>query len=881
MGRHPRRPFWYLRRPRRVVRADIDEEIRVHLEMRSDALQRDGMAADEARREALRRFGDVEAARKYCESQHTHKETAMHRRLMWQDVFGDVRVAVRSLLRVPVLTLTIVATVGLGIGATTVIFSGVNAALLRPLPYADPERLAWIYLDSPPFMFRFSVADYLALESQQTQFERVAGFTSRSMTFSDGTSASLLTGRQVSWTYFGVLGVTPALGRDFTADDGRPGSPPAVIVSHAFWQQRLGARADVVGQPIRLDGAEYALTGVLPPGLGPLERRQEFFIAAQFATPPRRGPFPYWVIGRLRPGVDHAAAASELGAIAGRLFPIWRSSYQDEKATWSLLDLEQQLVGGFATTGALALAAVALVWLIACANASSLLVARVTSRQRELAVRAALGASRARVIRHLLVESAVLASGAAVLAGGLAWLGVGLLRDVGASYFPRTQEIAFDGPVLALLAALTVMSALVFGLIPALQTARGSDREVLTAGERSSTGGVAARRLRRVLVGSQFAIATPLLIVAALLLVSLDAMRTVDLGFDGRPLITGSIRLPGALYRDAAAATYWSELQRRLQALPGVAGVAFSDSRPPDTASNINNFDLEQFPTPPGESQPATPFVAATPEFPAVFGLQLLEGRWLTAFDAERETLESVVVDRAWARRFFPNESAVGKRFKEGGCTECPWTAVVGVVSDVQYVGLDQPNLGTVYTPMQPGLTRFVALRAHADPAALAPVLGEVMRELDPAVPLTDMATIDELVDQSLQQPQALSLLVAAFASVALLLSLVGIYGVMAYYVQQHAKEIGIRLALGGSAGAVLRMIVGQGMTVVSLGVVAGLLIALAATRLVSSLLFGVGARDATTYAAVGLFLALAALVACLLPARRAVRLEPAMVLRE
>jgi len=321
-------------------------------------------------------------------------------------------------------------------------------------------------------------------------------------------------------------------------------------------------------------------------------------------------------------------------------------------------------------------------------------------------------------------------------------------------------------------------------------------------------------------------------------------------------------------------------LERRLQSVPSVSGVAFSDSRPPDTASNINNFDLEDFPTPAGQSQPATPWVAVTPEYFRVLGLELLEGRLLEERDARTENLESVVVDRAWARRFFPGRSAIGKRFKEGGCTQCPWTTVVGVVSEVKYVGLDQPNEGTVYWPMDDRLSRFAVLRTQGDPSIALPSIRQIVREIDPNVPLTSVATMDDLVAQSLDSPRSLSLLVAGFALVALVLSAVGIYGVMAYYVGQHAKDISIRLALGGRSIDVLRLVVGRAMTVVTGGVIVGLLAAFASTRLLSSLLFGVSPADTSTFLAVTFFLLAVALAACVVPARRAMGLQPAAVLR-
>lgn len=873
-------PFWFLRRaPDRIAR-DVDEELRVHLEMRVEELVAGGMRPDEARQEAARRFGDLDGTRVSLRRIDRRKETNMQRELWWSDLRQDVRVALRGLWRAPALAITILVTVGLGIGATTIIYAAVDAALLRPLPYRDPDRLAWIYLDSPPFMFRFSLVDYQALVAQQTQFERVAGFTDRSVAFSrGGADAELLRGRAVSWTYFGVLGITPALGRDFAEADGRPGTP-AAIVSHGFWQQRLGGRGDVIGQTVKLDGAEHTIVGVLPALVTPLERRQDVFVALQFGTPQRRGPFPYWIVGRLRQGVTRDAAAGELRAIAQRLYPIWKSSYQDEKTTWSLIDLKQRVVGNVETTASLALAAVTLVWIIACVNASNLLIARVASRRRELSLRTALGASRARVLRHLLVESSLLAVGSALIGVALAAGGIDLLRDVAAAYFPRTQEIALDGAVLPVLALLTVVSTLIFGLIPAIHGLAARPEETLHAGERSSTGTRTTRRLRQALVGTQYAIATPLLVTAALLLLSLNAMRQVDLGFDARNLVSGSIRLPAALYKPDAAATYWTELERRTAAMPGVSGVAFADSRPPNQANNLNNFDLEDAPTPPGGSQPVTPFVAVSPRYFQVLGLELIEGRLLDERDAQQATLLSVVVDRAWATRFFPRASAVGKRFREGGCTTCPWTSVVGVVSDVKFTGLDQANQGTVYTPLQGSLARFALVRsAGAAPLALSS-LRQAIRDLDTSVPLTDAAPMEDLVEQSLQNPRALSWLVAAFAAIAVFLSIVGIYGVMAFYVQQHAKDISIRLALGGSANRVLRMIVQQGVMVAVIGVAAGVGLTLAGTRLVATLLFGVAPMDAATYAAVAGFLIVGASIACAMPALGAVRAEPARVLR-
>jgi predicted permease len=799
-----------------------------------------------------------------------------------QEWATDVRISVRGLMRVPVLTLTIVATVGLGIGATAAIFSAIDAALLRPLPYLHPERLVRIYTDAPPFKWRFSMADYLAFREQQTQFEASATYTNRSVIFDDGVLASVLRARAVSSEFFRVLGIRPQIGRDFVEADERPGAPAPVISSQAFWQERLGRDPNAVGRRIKLDGVEHPIVGVLPRSVGPLERGQDLFIVQQFSPPSRKGPFLFSIVARLREGATPAVASGELRAINRRIFPIWKASYQDDKATWSLEDLRTAVVGQVNAIAGLALATVALVWLIACANASNLLIARVTSRRQELAVRAALGASRGRVVRYLMAEAAVLAAASVALGTAVAWIGIRLLQSVAATYFPRMEETALDAPVWWLLAALATCSGLMFGLVPALHGTGGTIDESLRSVGRSSTSNVAVRRLRRALVASQFAIATPLLIVASLLLTTLNHLRNVDLGFDHRTVITGSVRLPGAQYQDPGKIkVFWSELARRIGTLPGVAGVALADGLPPDGVGNLNNFDLEDHPAGPGQPQPVTAWVAVTPPYFRVLGLALLEGRALDERDALAENVESVVVDRAWARRFFPHGSALGKRFHEGGCTTCPWTTVVGVVSEVKYLGLDKPDDGTVYWPMSDrSLTGYLVVRTQANPAPLGPALQRTARELDSAVSVSNIATMEDLVAQSLDRPESLSLLVSAFAFVALALSIVGICGVMAYYVQQHVKEIGIRIALGGTSSDVLRLVLGQGMRVVAVGVVCGLVAAMAGTRLLSNLLFGVGAADASTFLGVSGALLLVAFAACLWPALRAVAIQPAVVLR-
>jgi predicted permease len=885
-----KRPFWYLRRRSREIAAEIDEELRTHLAMRVEALVARGMTRDEAEREALHQFGDVDGTRRYCRSQDEEKERTVGRHLAIADFFHDMRIALRGLIRVPALALTIVASVGLGIGAATAIFAIIDAALLRALPYPNASQLVRIYTDSPPFKFRFSVVDYQALESQQKSFAKVAAYADRPMTYTDGTNAERLRGREVTATYFETLGITPSIGRNFTDAETRLGGARAAIVSDRFWRQRLGGGPEAIGRIIRLDSADYSVIGVLPPVTGPLEFNQDYFVGAQWPAPKRKGPFFVTAIGRLPTMSALGTATAELHEINRRLFPVWKASYQDEKATWSAMDLKTYLAGDFRSLAALALAAVGLVWLIACVNASNLLIARVTSRRRELAVRTALGASRSRVVRYLLAESAILAVIAAGLGIGLAWGGISLARTAGAPYIPRAQEIVLGGRTLLVLAGVTLFSGLLFGLIPAVHGAGGPVDDGLRTASRSSTGTRAVRRLRGVLVGCQFAVATPLLVIAGLLIASLNNLSHVDLGFDTHNVLTGAIMLPAAQYRDdGKVLTFWERVRADVARVPGVSGVAFTNSRPPSDAGDQNNFDLEDRPSGPGQ-QAVTTWVDVSPEYFGVFGLKLVEGRLFDARDNNMTSPSVVVVDQAWARRFFPGRSALGKRLKGGGCSTCDWTTIVGVVSPVKYDGLQAGNLGIVYTPMADrgeglagsysGRTRYLILRTSLASSSILPQVRKTLRDLDPDVPLARAATIDELIDQSLEQPRGLSMLVGALALVALALSIVGIYGVMAHYVQQQTRDISIRLALGGTPRNVWRLMVGRGMTLVIWGVAAGVAAAIAFARMLSASFFGVSATDPATFAVVSIVMLAAALAACGTPAARAVAVEPAAVLR-
>jgi putative ABC transport system permease protein len=523
--------------------------------------------------------------------------------------------------------------------------------------------------------------------------------------------------------------------------------------------------------------------------------------------------------------------------------------------------------------------AVACILLIACANAVNLLLARGLRRMRELAVRSALGASRRRILQHVLAEAASLSAAAAVVGLGCAVFALHAVTAYGSAYIPRVDEVRLAAYDLAGLAALALAAAIGTGMVVAWQGSRiDVDRALRTSG-RAMTEGPGARRLRRALVAAEFALATPLLVAAALVLTSLDRLGRVPVGIETARLLTAAVSLPGARYaQDADREAFWTRARQRFAALPGVEAAALADGRPPDQPGQHNNFDLEDRPTPPGQNQPICAWVGVTPEFFRVAGLRLERGRPLD----DRSLIDDVVVvDRAWANRFFPGEEVVGRRLRGGGCTTCPWTTVVGVVGNVKWTGLDAPEDGTVYFPFVDLPNAFVVLRTSGDPLSLAPMLRTALKELDPALPLSNLASGDELVSTALATSRYLSVVTGAFAMAALALAIIGIYGVMSHFVQQHRRDMGIRLALGGEPARVRRLVVLQGLALVALGVAGGAIAAVAAGRLLRTLLFGVSPGDPYVMIGIPAGLLAVALVACLVPAQRAARLDPAQILRE
>ena len=901
-GREPPRPSWLLSlalrllldaADRRTVRSELEELWRARLE-------REGVeAADRWHRRQLRRYPVrlmAERARatfgrrgrlvprlpSVGRGRHALADT---RDSVWSGAGSDIRQSLRGWRRGPLLALTIILTTGLGIGATTAMLAVVKRVLLAPLPYAEPDRLVRVYHALSGNRWPLSVVDYQAIAEQQTVFDDVAAYSTSTRTFADAETVERVRVKVVTPNYFSLLGIRPGQGREFDRSEGLPGGPRAVIVSRGFSDRHLTRGASPVGSTIRLDGEDYAVVGVLDGDVGPLEARYDVFPALQLEPPRRRGPFFLTVIGRMRANADTAVAGSELRAINARIFPIWQAGYQDRAATWGLMPLSEFVSGRVRLLLWTLLGTVALVLMIATANASGLLIARASRQAREFAARAALGASRSRLVRMVLTDGLLLASAGAGLGCLLAGFALGVLQRLGPDYLPRAGELEAGGSIALIALALAAGSGLLFGLLPALQIQQ--DRSLagaLCEGGRWATGG-SAHRTRSALVAFEFAVALPLLLGAALLLNSFVRIQRVDAGASTDNLLTAAIALPQARYGDnPTRRVFWDRLLEQLRAMPGVDAAALNDSRPPRDFQGSNNFDLLDQPTPQGQSQPIAVWIASSPGYFETMRIPLLAGRALN----DRDEPEAVaVVDRAWADHFYPGENAIGRRFTNGGCTgsECQVTTVIGVVENVVYTGLDAAPAGgvngTIYTPAGGAGFEYVFLRTRGRPLLSIPALRTVVRELDPELALFDIASGDELVDAALSTPRNLVRIVGAFATTALLLALIGVYGIMAFFVQTHRRDIGIRIALGGAPASVRRSVLKRGLQPVLAGVAAGTALYFALSRFVAGLLFNVPARDPLTFAAVAFILLAAAITACWAPAHHAAHLDPARILRD
>jgi putative ABC transport system permease protein len=861
---------------RDAVLDDIDEELRSHVELATEANLERGMSADEARRVALASFGNVARAR----DRGYDVRGGGWLEPLWQ----DGRFGLRLLLRQPAFTLAAVATLALGIGATTAVFGVVNGVLLRPLPYHDPASLERIFQqNSPTNRFGISAADFLALEELYTH-GRIAAVRSREVTLTGGETPEFVRAAFASAGLFETLGVRPALGRAFRPGEDRPGGDRVALITRGLWARRFGASPDVLGRQVALDGESYTIVGVLPADFtSPIGGAAELWPILQLDTPTRRGPFYLGVIARRDAGVSLEQSNEALRAAAREVYPRWASTFSDERATYVAIPLEQIVVGDVGPTLLVLLGAVAFVLLIASVNVANLLLARAASRQQEIAMRAALGATRLRLVRQLVTEGALLAAvgGAAGLA--LAVWGIDVLVALAPDNIPRLDQIRVDARVLAFAVGCTALSTVVLSVFPALHGVRRDLAGSLKAGGTESAKGPGRQRLRGMLVVAEIALALPLLVGAGLMINSFVRLSEVDPGLDAQRLLTLRLSLPSLRYPKNVphVAGFYEEALRRARSLPGVQSAAVTSNLPLDASADSNNFDLERHPTPPGESQPVAEFMSVSADYVETMGIPRLAGRYLAESDGT-DAPPVMVISRAAARRFFPGEDPIGMRLKTGGCTDCDWTTIVGVVGDVKDLGLDGDDVPAMYVPFQqePSRAMHLVVRTEVEPEALVSAVRGELHAIDPELALSQVGTMEELMSLSTGQSRYRMTLLGTFAAVALLLAAVGIYGVTAYTVSRRTREIGVRVALGARPGDIMRLVVGQAMAPSLAGVAIGVALALALAQSLSSLLYGVSSTDPTTFAVVVLLLTLVALAACYLPARRATKVDPLVALR-
>jgi putative ABC transport system permease protein len=875
-------PVWLRYRDllRRRTADAVQDELRFHVDMRIDEARRAGLPEADARAAALERFGpytDVEA-------EVLDIDRARERRRVRTEWFGDLRqdaaFAIRSLTRAPSFAIAAVATLAIAIGANTVIFSLVNALLLQPLPYGAPQELVSLW--------GYSTGELLQLRDHLRSESAIAAYRGTSANLDDGATAERLDGAVVSANLFSLLRTPARVGRTFAADEGDKGKTDVIILGHGLWQRRFASDSSVIGRSVMVDGAPATVIGVMPAAFAFPTPNTDFWRPLLID---RSNTVSLWAgassrfIARLRPGTTVDAARREMQQVAPTLRhanPMWDPGADYGKNADVKL-LQDSMVRTTRPVLLLLLGCVALVLIIACVNVANLLLARATARERELAVRAALGGGRGRLIRQLLTESVVLASVGGVLgvlfaAGGIRWLVASLPAGV-----PRTTEIALSGSTLAFTLAVTILTGMAFGLLPAMRATSGrANASAVRAGRSGRNAG--HQRVSSMLIVGEVALAVLLAIGADLLVRSFAEMRRLDPGFRADHLVTARMTPAPARYAgDAPTNALYAAVFARAAALPGVESVAGVSSlpiaRPVYGAAMRSAGQFEDIkhglPTE-DHSEVVTPAYFVTMRIP------IIRGRAFT--DDDRGGSQPVaIVSQAMARRFWPAGDAIGKRI--GYPWASPWLTIVGIVADVRSDSLRDTSATAVYFPLAqrtnngyPELT--IVLRTSADPATTERGLRAAVADIDRSVPLSDVRTMNDVIAQSLAKPRFVMTLVSAFAAVALLLGAVGIYGVMSYLVSQRVQEMGIRMALGATAGTVLGMVVRRAAGLAIVGAVIGVAAAAVAERPVRTLLFGVSVSDPVTYLSVPLLFVAVALVASFVPAIRATRVSPVSVLR-
>jgi putative ABC transport system permease protein len=812
-----------------------------------------------------------------------------------QSLLQDVRYGIRGLSNRPGFVVIAVITLGLGIGANTAIFSVVNAVLLRPLPFKDPDRVVLIWGFLPKFAqttdkLPSSAPNYLALASQSQSFEHLSAFRSWSWQLTGGGEPEQLQGARVSANFFAAIGASPMLGRQFDAQEDDPNRSPVAIISYGLWQRQFGADKNMVGRTMTLSGRTVTIVGVMPDGFR-FPGGANLIPALQFAfqndvwmplalseeEKARQGNLNLAMVGRLKPGVTTAQAQLETRSIQSGL-PLGSIGY-----TVNLIPLYQQMSGGVRRLMLVLLATVAFVLLIACANVANLLLTRATSRQREIAIRVALGAGRLRVIRQLLTESVLLSLLGGAIGIVLASWGNSFLVSLIPKDVPRIQEVGIDLRILGFGLGISFITGIVFGLVPALQSSKVDLNESLKEGSRGVTSGTRQNRIRNALVVSEVSLAVVLLIGATLLTRSFIRLLDTNPGFDASNVLKLEVNLPNVppsrYANESEQVAFFQQLIDRVGTVPGVESAAGVVTLPLTGAFESTDIIIEGREPAEGGTRPEADYNTITPDYFKVLRIPLQKGRQFTAQDV-KDAPRVIIVNDVLAQRLWPNEEVLGKRLRVGFETES--REIVGVVATTKQANLIAEMRPTMYMPYAQfpigGLTLMI--RTKGDPLSLVPVVREHVRLQDRDIPVSRIGTMEQVLSASVAQQRFTMLLMGLFAVLALILALVGIYAVMSYLVTQRSHEIGIRLALGAKMNDVLQLMLKTGLSLTLAGIAIGLAAAWALTRFMSSLLFGVTSTDVWTFIGVPMLLGIVAMIACYIPARRATKVDPLVALR-
>ncbi|MEN3368362.1 MAG: hypothetical protein V7609_505 [Verrucomicrobiota bacterium] len=809
-----------------------------------------------------------------------------------ETLLKDIRYAFRQLIRQPAFSAVAILALALGIGANTAIFSVVNAVLLRPLPYRAPDELVWLWGTNPLNDIpkeSASYPDFKDWREQAQSFQAMGGFANSApiLTGGDG-EPERLPGAVVIGDFFTILGVEPALGRKFLPEENDQGKTRIVILSHALWQRRFGGDPKIIGQQIVVNGNPHTIVGVMPAGFqDPVPAARK---AVQIWLPltitdgmrnSRRGDFLY-VVARLKSGISIDQARAEMKAIAARL----EKQYPDTNTAWGVTvqSLHETLTGDIRPALLLLLGAVAFLLLIACANVANLLLARASSRQREISIRAALGASRWRVVRQLLTENTLLSLAGGALGLLFAVWGMHALLALSPGNIPRLDSIGIDRDVLLFTLGVSLVTGVIFGLAPALTASKPNLNDALKEGGRSAAEGAGGRRLRNGLAVAEIALSLVLLVGAGLLIRSFVRLQQVKAGFNPQHLLSVELSLPTAKYKEnEQVIQFFDQLLGAIGKQPGVEAATISTDLPLGGNADFLAFSVEGHPLAPTDRTPDAEARVISPDYFRTLQIPLRSGRLLTDRDI-RGAPDAVVINETLARKYFPGADPLGKRitFGDPQAKDAEWYSVVGIVGDVRGTRLNDEPYAQLYTSYRQTPRRAFSLivRTAGEPTAMLRSVREQIWALDRQQPLYNVRTVDQVLAQAIARPRFNMLLISILAGVALVLAAVGIYGVISYSVTQRTHEIGVRMALGANTSDVLKLVVGQGMLLAGAGLAIGLMAAFGVTRIMASLLFGVSATDPVTYLGLAALLGAIAFLACYIPARRATKVNPVTALR-